>query len=81
MAGETAWIDPTAPVRSGDDVVVQILGNEGDPPSSYVKRFVSLSGKRLRLYQYNPDEGEKHELEFDADRVFSIHKIVFHAMV
>lgn len=80
-AGETAWINPHTPVRQGDDVIAQIYGDDDDTVSSYVKRFVSQSSKVLRLYQYNPDDGESHDLEFPTDRVFSVHKIVFHAML
>ncbi|WP_434712942.1 helix-turn-helix transcriptional regulator [Rhizobium sp. YTUHZ045] len=80
--GETAWVNPHAKVRQGDDVIVQVLGdNDGDEVYSYIKRYVSQSKDTLRLYQYNPGEGETHELEFPADRVFSIHKVVFHAML
>lgn len=80
--GETAWINPHARVRQGDDVIVQILGdNPHDEVSSYIKRFVSRSNDVLRLYQYNPGEGEEHNLEFDASKVFSVHKVVFHALL
>lgn len=81
FAGETGWINPREPVRAGDDIVAQLLTGEEGVIESYIKRFVSLSAKTLRLYQFNPDEGETHDLEFDADRVFSVHKIVFHAML
>ncbi len=82
FAGETVWVNPHLPVRAGDDVIAQILENGDDQPvESYIKRFESRSSKVLRLYQYNPDEGEERELEFDADKVFSVHKIVFHANV
>jgi phage repressor protein C with HTH and peptisase S24 domain len=80
-AGETVWLHPTKPVRAGDYVVAQIYGDDDDVVYSYIKRFVSRSAKVLRLYQLNPDEGEPHELAFDADRVFSVHKIVFQALV
>lgn len=80
--GETAWVNPHLKVRQGDDVIVQILGGDDDDEvSSYLKRFVSRSGDTLRLYQYNPGEGETHELEFPAEKVFSVHKVVFHAML
>lgn len=80
--GETAWVNPHTKVRQGDDVIVQILGDDDDDEvSSYLKRFVSRSGDVLRLYQYNPGKGESHELEFPADKVFSVHKVVFHAML
>lgn len=77
--GETAWVNPHLKVRQGDDVIVQII--EDDEVSSYLKRFVSRSADVLRLYQYNPGAGEQHELEFPADKVFSVHKVVFHAML
>lgn len=78
-AGETIWINPIEPVRAGDDVVVQIVHGDDDHPESYIKEFVSLSAKVLRLRQLNPDEGEEEILEFPADKVFSVHKVVFHA--
>lgn len=80
-AGETVWLHPWTPVRSGDYVVAQILTQDGEPPESYIKQFVSQNSKVLRLKQFNPEEGEKQEMEFPADRVFSVHKIVFHALV
>ncbi|MOA29897.1 Peptidase S24-like protein [compost metagenome] len=80
--GETAWANPHARYRKGDDVIVQILGDfEDDEVSSYIKRFESQSGDVLRLYQYNPGPDETHELEFPTSKVFSIHKVVFHAML
>ena len=81
VAGETVWLNPHEPVRQGDDVVVQLLTDEENGRESYIKRFISKSSKVTRLWQHNPDEGENNELEFDSDKVFSIHKIVFHATV
>lgn len=81
FAGETVWINPREPVRSGDDVVVQLATDDESERESYIKRFVSKSAKVTRLYQYNPDENETNELEYPSDRVLSVHKIVFHASV
>lgn len=78
-AGETVWLNPNEPVRRGDDVVVQLITDEENGRESYIKRFVSRNSQVLRLWQHNPDEGETNELEFDASRVFSVHKVVFHA--
>lgn len=78
-AGETVWINPYEPVRAGDDVIVQLLTDEENGRESYIKEFRSKSSKATRLWQHNPEEGETNELEFDTDKVFSIHKIVFHA--
>lgn len=81
VAGETVWINPHEPVRQGDDVVMQIATDEENTRESYIKKFVSRSSKVTRLWQHNPEDGEKNELEFDTNEVFSIHKIVFHATV
>lgn len=81
FAGETVWINPHEPVRQGDDVVVQLLTEEENQRESYIKRFISQSSKVTRLHQYNPEEGETHNLTFDSSQVFSVHKIVFHANV
>ncbi|MFC5760553.1 S24 family peptidase [Rhizobium sp. GCM10022189] len=80
-AGETVWINPNEPVRAGDDVIVQVLTDEENDRESYIKEFRSQSHKVTRLWQHNPDEGERNELEFDTKKVFSVHKIVFHATV
>lgn len=80
-AGETVWINPHEPVRSLDDVVVQVLTDEEHVYDSYIKRFVSRSSSVLRLLQLNPDEGESEDMTFPASKVFSVHKIVFHAMI
>lgn len=81
MPGETVWLNPHEPVRAMDDVVAQILVEGEELPESYIKRFKSQSAKTLRLWQHNPDEGEEHDLEFDSADVFSVHKVVFHAMI
>lgn len=81
VAGETVWLNPHEPVRQGDDVVVQIVTEEENAHESYIKKFISKSARVTRLWQHNPDEGEQNEIEFDTGRVFSIHKIVFHATV
>lgn len=81
FAGQTVWLNPHEPVRQGDDVVVQIVTDEENGRESYIKRFVSQSSKVTRLYQYNPEEDEQHELEFETDKVFSVHKIVFSANI
>lgn len=81
-AGETVWLHPYLPVRRGDYVVAQILEDEDrEEMGSYIKQFVSQSGTKLVLRQFNPGEGESELLEFSASKVFSVHKIVFHQLV
>lgn len=79
--GETVWLNPHLPVRQGDDCVVQMKTDEVDGRESYIKEFVSRSSSVLRLWQHNPDEGERNEIELDAKDVLAIHKVVFQAML
>ncbi|MFG1226059.1 helix-turn-helix domain-containing protein [Xanthobacter wiegelii] len=75
-AGDTVFVDPSRPVVSGDDVLVQIQSERGEPPLAYVKRFVERRGGKLRLRQYNPPEGHPVDLDFPLERVVSVHKVV-----
>lgn len=74
FAGEACFVHPGLPVRRGDFVVAQIQsGEQGDSaPLAYVKRFVSMDDKRLRLEQFNP----KRTLEFPRKKVVSVHLIL-----
>jgi len=72
FAGEAAFVHPGLPVRKGDFVVAQIAAEEGSPPLAYVKRFLSMDDKRLRLEQLNP----KKTMEFPRKRVVSVHLIL-----
>lgn len=73
FAGEAVFINPRLPVRQGDFVVAQVAAKvEGDPPLAYVKRFVSMDAKTLKLMQFNP----RKTLEFPAARVVSVHRII-----
>lgn len=77
--GETVWLNPRAPVRANDFVVAQIIADDNEPPTSYIKQFVSNTSKGLRLRQLNPEEDESEYMFFDAGSVFTVHKIVFQA--
>lgn len=72
FAGEAVFVNPRLPVRKGDFVVAQIQSRDGDPPLAFIKRFVSMSDKKLRVAQYNPEK----TMEFDRAKVVSIHRII-----
>lgn len=73
QAGEIVYVNPTVAIRKNDYVVVQIASIvEGDPPSAFIKRFVRLTGDKLVVSQLNPPK----DLEFAADSVASIHRII-----
>lgn len=73
FAGETVYVHPGKPVRKGHFVVVQVRGEDGEPPHGYVKQFVAWTPTRLILKQFNPNQ----EIDFDRDDVISVHRIVF----
>lgn len=72
FAGEVAFVHPGLPVKKGDFVVAQIADEEGSPPLAFVKRFISIDDRRLRLQQLNP----KKFLEFPKRLVVSVHLIL-----
>lgn len=72
FAGEAAFVHPGLPIRKGDFVVAQIASDEGSPPLAYVKRFVAMDDRRLRLEQFNP----KKIIEFHRKMVVSVHLIL-----
>lgn len=71
-SGEVAYVHPGLPVRRGDYVVAQIVEDEHEPPSAYVKQFVSLTENGLTLEQLNP----KRSLKFSRPTVKSVHRII-----
>jgi phage repressor protein C with HTH and peptisase S24 domain len=73
FAGELVYVHPTRPYRRNDFVVVQIDPGNGDPPLGFIKQFITITPTRLVLCQFNP----KKEIEFERERVVSIHKIMF----
>lgn len=72
-AGECVFVNPRLPLTKGCFVVAQIAaGVEGDAPDAYVKRYVNLDAKQLRLEQFNP----KKVLSFPAAKIVSVHRII-----
>jgi phage repressor protein C with HTH and peptisase S24 domain len=60
------------PVRKDDDCVVQIRPQEGDAPLGYIKRFISMDDKVLKLLQLNP----RKTLTFPVSQVLAVHRIL-----
>ena len=70
--GEVVYVHPYLPVRENDDCVIQISTGEGQKPIGYIKRFVSMDDKRVKLLQLNP----RKTLTFAKNRVVALHRIV-----
>jgi len=73
FAGEMVFVNPHVPVRRDDFVVIQIEDGEDGDVLGYVKRFISLDDRRLKVEQFNPGQ----VLEYPRDKVKAVHKIVF----
>lgn len=70
FAGEKVYVHPHRPIARGDFCVIQI-GNP-IPECAYVKRFVSMDDKKVRLEQYNPPK----EITFPREEIHSMGRIV-----
>src|SRR5262245_51384362 len=81
MVGESMWPrfrdgrkllgSPAAPVGIGDDVLVQLSGDD-----VLIKELVARSARRIELRQFNPDV----TFAVDAAEVTAVHKIVGEAI-
>lgn len=71
--GEVVYVHPYEPYEFDDDVVVQIQATDGGPVVGYIKRFISMDDRTLKVRQLNP----KKVLTFARNTVMKVHKIVF----
>ncbi len=74
--GDTIYINPSRPVAAGDEVLVQIRGEAGEPPYGFVKEFMRQTASELVLLQHNPPEGQQKIITFPVERVLTVHKVV-----
>lgn len=72
FAGEVAFIHPRLSVKQGDFVVAQIAQSEGEAPLAFIKRFISMDERRLKLQQLKPLKF----IEFPRKQVVSVHLIL-----
>lgn len=71
--GELAIVDASRPPSIGDDVVVQLRGQDNDEIDTIlVKRLIRRAAKFLQLQQYNPAA----IFEVPIERVARVHRIV-----
>lgn len=77
--GELVYVSPKAPVRVGDDVIVQLAargeheGNDvvGKITEVLIKRLVRRSSTFIELRQFNPDK----TFRVPTDLVHCIHRV------
>lgn len=72
-AGWLVLVNPSRPVRRGDNVVVQLRGHdEHSAPLAYLKVFESRTPTLLVVRQFNPPR----MLEWPVSEVISMHRVV-----
>lgn len=72
-AGWLVLVNPSRPVRRGDNVVVQLKGiDEHAPPLAYLKVFESRTPNNLIVRQFNP----ARMLEWPLTDVITVHRVV-----
>lgn len=73
---EPGWlvlVNPSRPIRKGDNVVIQLKGpDEHAPPLAYLKVFESRTPNNLIVRQFNP----ARMLEWPLSDVISVHRVV-----
>ncbi len=70
--GDMIFVDPERDVRAGDDVVVEVAGENGEPEGCYIKRLIRRTSQKLVLKQFNPNR----ELIFKTEKVLAVHRIL-----
>lgn len=71
--GEVVYVHPYEPYKKDDDVVIQVQATEASPVVGYIKRFVSMDDRTLKVRQLNP----KKVMTFARNTVLAVHKVVF----
>ena len=77
--GEIAFLDPSRPPMVGDDVVVYLVGDNGDDGERLVavliKRLLRRTASHIELRQFNPPL----DFKVSAQRVSAIHRVLTNA--
>jgi phage repressor protein C with HTH and peptisase S24 domain len=70
--GYVAFVNPHLPVRKDDEVVIQVTFDAGDCVYAFVRRFVSMDDKVVRVRQLNPPK----VITYARKDVVAVHRIV-----
>lgn len=72
-AGELLFIDEARQPAIGDDVVVELYGNDGQAGACYIKRLQRRSGNTIVLQQFNPPDDN---IKVPADQVRRVYRVM-----
>lgn len=71
--GDLVFVHPGRPAQPGNDVIVELHGEHGEPGPCYIKRLVRRSPDRVQLAQFNPP---RDDIVIEAARIKAIYRIL-----
>ncbi len=71
--GDLVFVHPGRPPQPGNDVIVELHGEHGEPGPCYIKRLVRRSADRVRLAQFNPP---RDDITIETSRIKAVHRIL-----
>jgi len=71
--GDLVFVHPGRPPQPGNDVIVELHGEHGEPGPCYIKRLVRRSANGVMLAQFNPP---RDDIVIDAARIKAVHRIL-----
>lgn len=71
--GDLVFVHPGRPPQPGNDVIVEMHGEHGEPGPCYIKRLVRRSADRVQLAQFNPP---RDDIVIEASRVKAVYRIL-----
>ena len=71
--GDLVFVHPGRPPQPGNDVIVELHGEHGEPGPCYIKRLVRRSADRVQLAQFNPP---RDDIAIETSRIKAVHRIL-----
>ena len=71
--GDLVFVHPGRPAQPGNDVIVELHGEHGEPGPCYIKRLVRRTPDRVQLSQFNPP---RDDIVIEAARIKAIYRIL-----
>lgn len=71
--GDLVFVHPGRPAQPGNDVIVELHGEHGEPGPCYIKRLVRRSPGLVRLAQFNP---ARDDIVIESSRIKAIYRIL-----
>lgn len=71
--GDLVFVHPGRPPQPGNDVIVELHGEHGEPGACYIKRLVRRSTSLVQLAQFNPP---RDDIAIEVSRIKAVYRIL-----